>query len=62
MIHDGVVDANVWFQNGTMLARVTVVDDVTIEEGDLRTACEQTLGRENTPALIMLQRAYRPAA
>lgn len=62
MVQDGVVDARVWVQNGTVLARITVVEDVICDEGDLRTACERELGSSNTPAIIMLQRALRPAA
>lgn len=62
MIHDGVVDATVWQQNGSVLARVTLMDDVYCEEGDLRSACERELGSKNTPTMIMLQRALRPAA
>jgi hypothetical protein len=62
MVQEGVVDANVWLQKGSVLARVTLVEDVHCEEGDLRSACERELGSSNTPTMIMLQRALRPAA
>jgi hypothetical protein len=59
---NGVVDANVWTAKGSVLARVTVAEDVCCGETDLRSACEAALGPGLTPNLIMLERALRRAA
>lgn len=62
LAQDGVVDALVWTKNGMILARVTVSDHYGLDETSLRKACESELGSSMTPALIMVERALRPAA
>lgn len=59
---DGVVDADVWVKNQSVLARVTVTDHHGLDETNLRQACEDELGPEMAPNMILLQRALRPAA
>jgi len=62
LCQEGVVDANVWTKNTSVLARVTVMNDACCDETGLQSACEQALGKNLTPSMIMLQRALRPAA
>lgn len=58
----GVVDASVWTKNGSLLASVTLAEESQCGEADLMVACRRALGPENTPQMILLQRALRPAA
>ena len=58
----GVVDATVWIKGPNVLARVTVAETEGLDETQLRNACNDQLGPQLTPSLIMLQRALRPAA
>ncbi len=62
MSQTGVVDAAVWEKKGTLMACVTVIDEIQCEENDLLRACEKALGPESTPRLIMLQRTLRKVA
>ncbi|MBS1723488.1 MAG: hypothetical protein JSS66_11105 [Armatimonadetes bacterium] len=58
----GVVDASVWVRNGQLLASVTVAEESRCGEADLLVACRKALGPENTPQMILMQRALRRAA
>lgn len=53
---NGVVDADVWTRNDTILAKVSVNDWSLLNDTDLRMACKKRLGAKLTPSLIMIER------
>lgn len=59
---DKVLNASVWQKQGTIMARVTVTDDATVTENELRAACLEKIGVTNTPTAILMDRRVRPAA
>lgn len=56
----GVAHVRVWQRSSQILASVTVTEDSTLGEYDLRQACAKEVGR--VPDMMMVQRALRPAA
>lgn len=62
MRQDGVIDASVLERMGRIVANVTVRHDSHFHETDLMAVCDRELGSGHRPAMILLQRAMRPAA
>lgn len=56
-----VLDASVWFSQGSLLAHVTVCDETTVNHRALQAACMDELGLHQTPREIRLIHA-RPRA
>jgi hypothetical protein len=48
----GVVDASVWWHEGTLNAYVTVLDDSPLKPVDYQTCCMEDLGLHQTPNRI----------
>ncbi len=59
---NGVLYAKAWERHGQILASVTVLEDAHCDDTGLQEACMAELGPSLTPALIMIERAMRPAA
>ena len=57
-----VVDASVWIDGNSMYAHVTLIDDGFWTARQLAHACEDALGKANTPDEIILLGARRTAA
>ena len=62
MRRDDVVSASAWLNRDTMVARVTVTEEATVCERDLRCACHVAIGLQQTPMVILLERCRRKAA
>ena len=60
--HDDVVSVSAWLNRDTMVARVTVTEEATVCERDLRCACHKAIGLQHTPTVILLDRSRRKAA
>lgn len=56
----GVVAANVWEAKGAILARVTIQADSNINGADLQFACQNALGQNYAPRMIMIDRIEQP--
>lgn len=57
-----VVSVSAWIDRDMMVARVTVTEESTVCERDLRRACHEAVGLPNTPRVILLDRTSRAAA
>jgi hypothetical protein len=57
----GVLDASVWFEEGRMMAHVTIIEDTSSPKA-LQRACMEELGLHQTPRQILLLQSRNRAA
>ena len=62
MRRNDVISASAWLNKDTMVARITVTEDATVCERDIRSACHEAIGLLHTPTVILLDRCRRQAA
>lgn len=56
-----ILDASVWFDDGQMIAHVTIHDKTGWDELRLGHACVQTIGTQLTPSrFVLIQPPVRP--
>jgi len=50
----GVVDASVWWEEGSLNAHVVVLDDAPFDAKSMRSCCMQDLGIHQTPRSLTI--------
>jgi hypothetical protein len=58
----GVVDADVWEKNGSLLSRVVISDDSRLCGSDIQQVCLRNLGATLTPRMVVIEHIRRLVA